>query len=53
MSATTVSNSKSSGSSGSGGSDNGKRWAALDSRLERLVRMDDRLSADADGRTAA
>jgi hypothetical protein len=28
-------------------SDNGKRWAALDSRLERLVNPSDRLGADA------
>ncbi len=31
-----------------GNSDNGKRWAALDSRNERLVDITDRLLVEAD-----
>ena len=44
MSATTISGVKDSGSSNSD-----KRWAALDSRLERLANPADRLWPDSDG----
>jgi hypothetical protein len=57
MSATTVSSVKNCGSgssvgSGSASSDSGKRWAALDSRLERLASAADRLVTDSGDQTS-